>query len=153
MAPPRRGDLSPEEKDLLGVIATGEPGPSAAVGGSAAPAGLAPVPSPPRRGLARLPPAPLWAEAVRRRALSCRRGTGRVAAPAGLVEPGRPPRQPRRPGPAGCTPGGFAYTAGGRRRAGRRSSAGVLEPLPVVLPLGAGKAGLGSSGRRSRGPW
>lgn len=26
MAPPRKGDLSPEEKDLLGVIATGEPG-------------------------------------------------------------------------------------------------------------------------------
>lgn len=26
MAPPRKGDLSPEEKDLLGVIAAGEPG-------------------------------------------------------------------------------------------------------------------------------
>lgn len=35
MAPPRRGDLSAEEKDLLGVIAAGEPGPrpSSAVGG------------------------------------------------------------------------------------------------------------------------
>lgn len=28
MAPPRRGDLSPEEKDLLGVIAAGERGPA-----------------------------------------------------------------------------------------------------------------------------
>ena len=26
MAPPRKGELSPEEKDLLGVIAKGEPG-------------------------------------------------------------------------------------------------------------------------------
>lgn len=30
MAPPRKGELSPEEKDLLGVIAKGEPGPRAA---------------------------------------------------------------------------------------------------------------------------
>lgn len=28
MAPPRKGELSPEEKDLLGVIAKGEPGPA-----------------------------------------------------------------------------------------------------------------------------
>lgn len=65
------------------------------MGGSAAAKGLAPAPSPPRRGLARLPPAPLRAETVQRCALTRRCGPGRVAAPAGLLEPGRPSLPPQ----------------------------------------------------------
>lgn len=183
MAPPRRGDLSPEEKDLLGVIATGEPGPALA----------------PRRRWAVVPPRRAWPRRLhllvaawrgcRRRpsgrrlqrcALTRRRGPGRVAAPAGLLEPGRPSLPPQHR-PRRLYPGRLCFhsrrwrpkwrRAKGRPRplgwgagavTGRAAaSRGPRAPLGPRLRAGRGRAGLLGSpfpgavlrARLSSSPW